>query len=124
MFAPLDFEILLHVLADLLDRATWVRSHLFDDQVPVVAAHVVKEHRHVIDDFALQFAKVVRCTNVVAGNVVVVVHLAPVGVLTIKQTIDAAADAADSCFMVTVTLRLCHISHRQVRLHVFDALVL
>ena len=66
----------------------------FYDHVPLVAAQVVEEHRHVEDDFAMPVAKVMRGTDIVACHLVVVVHLAPVGVLAIGWTVGAAADAA------------------------------
>ena len=120
--APLDLEIPFHVLADRLDRSTGVRNHLLDDQVSIVAAQVVEEHWHVVDDFALPVAEVVCGTDVVAGYVVRVVHLEPVGVLAIERAVGPAADAANGRFEVAVTLRLRQISHRPVRLQVLDAL--
>ena len=111
---PLDLEEPLHVLLNRLDRATEVRGELLDDQMPVKAVKVVKEHRHVVDDFTLPVAEVVRGTDIVSGHVVVVVYLAPVGVLTIEWTIGAATDAADGRFEVSVTLCLRQVSHRPV----------
>ena len=67
-------------------------------------------------------AEVVCGTNVVAGYVVVVVHLAPVCVLAIERAVGATADATDGRFKVTITLRLRQVSHRPVRLQVLDAL--
>ena len=120
--APHDLEVPLHVLADRPHSATGVRGHLLDYQVPIVAAQVVEEHRHVVNDIALPVAEVVRVTDVVASHVVVVVHLAPVGVLAIKRAVGPAADAADGRFKVAVTLPLRQVPHRPVRLQVLDAL--
>ena len=122
--APFDLKVPLHILADRLDRSTGVGGYLLDNQVPVVATQVVKKHRHVVDDFALTVAGVVRSTDVVAGHVVVVVLLAPVGVLSIEWTVGAAANAADGRLQVAITLRIRQVSNRPVRLQVLDALVL
>ena len=120
--APFDLEVPLHILADRRDRSTRVGGHLLDNQVLIVATQVVENHRLVVDDFALTVAEVVRSTDVVAGHVVVVVHLAPVGVLSIEWTVGAAADAADGRLQVAVTLHLRQVSHRPVRLQVLNAL--
>ena len=63
-----------------------------------------------------------RGTDIVAGHVGVVVHLAPVGVLNIEWTVGAAIDTADGRFYVAVTLPLRQVPHRPVRFQVIDAL--
>ena len=60
----LYLEIPLNVMPDYLDRMNRLHGHLLDDQVHVVAALILEEHRHVVDDFALPVAKVVRGTDV------------------------------------------------------------
>ena len=82
----------------------------------------MKEHKHVGSDFALQVAKVVHCTDVIYGHLVVIVQFTPVGVLTIKQAVSAAADAANGRLKVADTLRLSQVPHRPVCLQVLDAL--
>ena len=121
---PLDLKVPLNVLVDRLDCATGVRNHLFDYQVLVVAAHVVEIHWHVINDYALPVAKVVRGANVVIGHVFVVVHLAPVSMLTIERTVGVAADAAVGRFKVADALCVRQVGHRLVRLLILDALSL
>ena len=120
--SPIDLEVPFHILADRLNRATGVRGHLLDNQVPVVAAQVVEKHWHIVDHFSLPIAEVMRGTYVVLGYVVVVVQIAPIGVLTIERAVGAAEDAADNLFKVTVTVRLRQIPHHPIRLHVLDPL--
>ena len=88
----------------------------------VVATQIVEKHRHVVDDFALPVANVVCGTIIVISYVVVVVHLAPIGVLAFERAVGAAADAADGRFKVAVTLLIRQVSHRLVSLQVLDAL--
>ena len=103
MWRPqLYLKVPLHVVPDWLDRATGILGELLENDMFIIAAQIVEEHRHIVDDFALPVAKVVRGTDLVACHVIVVVLLAPVCVLTIEQTVGAAADAADNRVKVAV----------------------
>ena len=94
----LNLEVLLYILLDLLNPATGVRNHLLDNQSPVVSAQVMDKHRNVIDDFTLSVAKVVRCIDVVAGHMLVVVNISLDGMLAIERTVGPTTNAADHCF--------------------------
>ena len=73
-------------------------------------------HRHVVDDFALPGADIVRGPNVVVFHDIVVLDLPPIGVQRNERTVGAVANAALGRFKVATSLRLLQIVHRPLRL--------
>ena len=65
--------------------------------MPIVILQVVIKHRHVVDDFALPVAEIVRGPDVVSGHVIVVVDIPPVNFLRIERTVGAFTNAALGC---------------------------
>ena len=122
--APLDLEVSLDVLSDRLDLSVRVLGERPHNQVAVVAAEVVQEHRDVVDDSAFPVAHVVRRSAVVAGHVIVISDFAVVWVTVDEWTVGTVTDAALCCVSVLLQLSTAEWNHRTVLLEVVDAFTL
>ena len=117
-------EVTLDVLGDRLDLALRVVGERPHDQVAVVAAEVVQEHRDVVHHSAFPVAHVVRRTAVVAGHMVVVGDFAVIWVAIDEWTVLTVANATLGCISVLRHLCTEEWNHRTVLLEVIDALTL
>lgn len=75
MLFPLNLKIFLHALKNYFYISVPVSFKCGHNKVRVVSKKVVKKHRDLIVDYAVKVANVVRRSNVVISNVVMVSYL-------------------------------------------------
>ena len=111
VFAPLDLEILFHVLTNNSKLAVRSLSELVNDKMRIVATEVVEEHWNLETDRALQVALAVGGADKPARDVVVVTDF---GTLRFTFYELVTADVAPSSIIIFFLLAGTEALHRPI----------
>jgi hypothetical protein len=78
-------DVLHHILTDHFEFAVLDIRELMDDQMGVVAAEIVKEHRYLVIDTPLEIAQLMGGADEKSRDVVVVTDFRTFGILITEE---------------------------------------
>ena len=119
VLAPLDLEILLHVLSDHFELTILDVGELVDDQMRIVSAKIMKKDRDLVVDLPLEIALLVSGADEPAHHVIVIADFDASRIMIAFERF--AADVALSRIVILLLLTSREPFHRHIFLKVLNA---